>query len=288
MSRCCSTSPPTISTGTATWTGTSRPRSASSRGRATARRLIVGIDDAICRDICDELRRAGAARVIPISVTRAGAGRRLCRGRLADRRDRRAARAGSRPRRGRAPAGIAQRAERGGGLCGGARARHRARGRGGGDPLVSRSRAPAGAGRHDRRCALYQRFEGDQRRRDRKGAGLLRRDLLDPRRAAESRRHHLADPVFRARAARLSDRRRDRGVRGDARRCGAVHALRRSGRRARRGARTGAARRGAGGGRAAVAGLRVLRPVPEFRSPRRPRSASLSRDCPRRAPARRS
>ncbi|MGD9614876.1 MAG: UDP-N-acetylmuramoyl-L-alanine--D-glutamate ligase [Alphaproteobacteria bacterium] len=30
---------------------------------------IVGIDDPICRDICDELRRAGRARVIPISVT---------------------------------------------------------------------------------------------------------------------------------------------------------------------------------------------------------------------------
>jgi UDP-N-acetylmuramoylalanine--D-glutamate ligase len=32
---------------------------------------VIGIDDAICRDICDELRRAAKARVIPISVTRA-------------------------------------------------------------------------------------------------------------------------------------------------------------------------------------------------------------------------
>ena len=29
---------------------------------------IVGVDDAICRDVCDELRRTGPARVVPISV----------------------------------------------------------------------------------------------------------------------------------------------------------------------------------------------------------------------------
>src|SRR5205085_9177139 len=29
---------------------------------------IVGIDDAICRDLCDELRHTGLARVVPISV----------------------------------------------------------------------------------------------------------------------------------------------------------------------------------------------------------------------------
>ena len=29
---------------------------------------IVGVDDAICRDLCDELRRTGPARVVPISV----------------------------------------------------------------------------------------------------------------------------------------------------------------------------------------------------------------------------
>ena len=34
---------------------------------------VIGIDDAICRDIAEELRRDGAARVIPISVTRDGA-----------------------------------------------------------------------------------------------------------------------------------------------------------------------------------------------------------------------
>jgi UDP-N-acetylmuramoylalanine--D-glutamate ligase len=35
---------------------------------------IVGVDDAICRDICEELRGVGAARLIPISVTRTAPG----------------------------------------------------------------------------------------------------------------------------------------------------------------------------------------------------------------------
>ncbi|MGE0259118.1 MAG: UDP-N-acetylmuramoyl-L-alanine--D-glutamate ligase [Alphaproteobacteria bacterium] len=35
---------------------------------------VVGIDDALCRDICGELRRRGAARVIPISVTQTAPG----------------------------------------------------------------------------------------------------------------------------------------------------------------------------------------------------------------------
>src|SRR4029079_10877872 len=35
---------------------------------------IVGIDDAICRDIAEELRRHSQARVVPISGTRAAPG----------------------------------------------------------------------------------------------------------------------------------------------------------------------------------------------------------------------
>jgi UDP-N-acetylmuramoylalanine--D-glutamate ligase len=35
---------------------------------------VVGIDDAICRDIAEELRRDGTARVVPVSVTRAAPG----------------------------------------------------------------------------------------------------------------------------------------------------------------------------------------------------------------------
>jgi UDP-N-acetylmuramoylalanine--D-glutamate ligase len=44
---------------------------ARQNGAATA---IIGIDDPICRDLCDELRRAGLARVVPISVNQPAAG----------------------------------------------------------------------------------------------------------------------------------------------------------------------------------------------------------------------
>jgi UDP-N-acetylmuramoylalanine--D-glutamate ligase len=41
---------------------------ARQRAASTA---IIGIDDPICRDLCDELRRAGPGRVVPISATEA-------------------------------------------------------------------------------------------------------------------------------------------------------------------------------------------------------------------------
>ena len=43
-------------------------------GQGAAGAAVVGIDDPICRAICDELRRAGAARVIPVSVAGAAPG----------------------------------------------------------------------------------------------------------------------------------------------------------------------------------------------------------------------
>ena len=79
---------------------------------------IIGIDDPICRELCDELRRAG-----PHGACRADLGgrerprRRLCRSRPADRRDRPATGPGARPRPGRAPARCAQLAERRRRLC---------------------------------------------------------------------------------------------------------------------------------------------------------------------------
>ncbi len=55
---------------------------ARQRAAATA---IIGIDDPICRDLCDELRRTGPARVVPISVTEtAPGGVYVVRGRLVD------------------------------------------------------------------------------------------------------------------------------------------------------------------------------------------------------------
>jgi UDP-N-acetylmuramoylalanine--D-glutamate ligase len=40
----------------------------------TSSTAIVGVDDPICREFCDELRRGGPARVVPISVLEPGSG----------------------------------------------------------------------------------------------------------------------------------------------------------------------------------------------------------------------
>ena len=84
-SPCSSTSRPTISTGTAAWTATSPPRSASSRARRERHVAVIGIDDAICRGIAEQLASTAPARRADLGRAR-GAGRRLCRGRLAHRR----------------------------------------------------------------------------------------------------------------------------------------------------------------------------------------------------------
>ena len=248
-------------------------------GQGAGAAAIIGVDDAICRDIADELRRDGTARVVPISVTEpAPGGVYVEDGWLIDA-------TGERPER---VLDLAE-AERLPGShnwqnAAAAYAAARALGIEREVATAAIRSFPGLAHRQelvgdDRRGALHQRFEGDQRRRDRKGAGLLRRDLLDPRRAAQGRRHQLADRVFPARAARLSDRRRDRGIRGDARRCGAVHPLRRSCDRARRRA---ASRRSATACRGRSCCCR--RPAPPTTSSRisrcaATRSASLSPGC---------
>ena len=134
---------------------------------------------------------------------------------------------------------------------------------------LPRPRASHGAGREDRRDAVRQRFQGDQRRRGGEGAALVPRHLLDPRRQGEGGRHRAAAAAVSARAQGLSDRRRDRRFRRSLdgavayERCGTLDNARR-----RRRARRGGERRG-GAGRAAVARLRVLRPIRQFRSARR-------------------
>ena len=102
---------------------------------------------------------------MPISVTEPVAGRRLCRGRPADRRARRRSRVavldlaeaerlpGAHNWQNAAAAYAVARARRA------SRPRPRSRG----DPLVSRPRASTRTGRYDRRRTLYQRFEGHQR-----------------------------------------------------------------------------------------------------------------------------
>ena len=76
-----------------------------------------------------------------------------------------------------------------------------------GPALVSRPRAPHGAGRPQGPRAVRQRFEGDQCRFRRAGAGLLRRHFLDRGRQAEDRRHRLARGLFPAHPQGLPDRR---------------------------------------------------------------------------------
>ena len=74
-SPCCSTSRPTISTGTAAWTATS-PRSGGSspaRHRRAATR-VVGVDDAACRSICR--RRCAAGDATRSCRSRSASGRR--------------------------------------------------------------------------------------------------------------------------------------------------------------------------------------------------------------------
>ena len=237
-------------------------------GQGATATAIVGIDDPICRGIADELRAtAGAGRAdLDQRVARPAASMSMPAGCSTPQR---AAGAGARFRGSRAPARLAQLAECRRRLRRGARGRGRSRGRGGRNLLVPRPRAQTRACGYNRWRTLYQRFEGHKRGCDGKGAGVLRGDLLDRRRAAESRGYHLVDRVFRARPARLPDRRRGGGVRGDARRCGAIQPLRRSRDRARSGERGRAPGWRPWRGRAAVAGLRLLRPVPEFRSARR-------------------
>ena len=91
--------------------------------------------------------------------------------------------------------------------------------------------------------AVRQRFQGDQRGFGGAGAGLLQRHVLDRRRQAEDRRHHVARRIFSAHPQGLSDRRGGGRVRPDARRQGRL----RNGRHARPRGRGGGARcRGVG------------------------------------------
>jgi len=140
---------------------------------------------------------------------RARAGRRLGGGRTAFRQWN--AGAGARTRR--AAPRQAQLAEHRRFMGGGEASRRPARADRRRDGDLSRPRAPAGDGRHDRRRAVDQRFQSDQRRRDGEGARLLRRHLVDRRRPAEGGRHRLARALLHAHPPCLSHRRGGRGFR---------------------------------------------------------------------------
>ena len=115
----------------------------------------------------------------------------------------------------------------------------------GGDPgrasLISRAAASHGGSRAPRQRTVRQRFQGDECRFHRAGAGLLRRYLLDRRRQAEDRRHRIAARVFPAHPQGLSDRRGGGRIRRDARQYGCPRNYRHA-RQGRRDAETSAAR----------------------------------------------
>ena len=120
--------------------------------------------------------------------------------------------------------------------------------------------------------ALRQRLQGDQRRLDREGARLLRRassgSSAASRRRAASRRLRPYFPKV-AKAYLIGEASDDFAATldGAVPLCALRHA--RPGASAQAAADAGALGR-AGAGRAALAGLRVLRPVSEFRGARRP------------------
>ena len=163
----------TISTATARWRTTPRSRSGWSPAcRPTARRSSASTTTGARRS-ADRLERAGK-RVDPHLGAPAAARRHLCRGRRDHARRRRQRREPiARPRRHRLAARRAQCAER--------RLRGRGRrSRSGSTPaaiqdglaLVSRPRAPHGAGRPQGHGAVRQQFQGDQRGFGGAGAGL--------------------------------------------------------------------------------------------------------------------
>ena len=113
--------------------------------------------------------------------------------------------------------GLAQRAERGLRVRGGAGAGPQRGADSEGPAIVSRTGPSHGAGRPPGQGVVRQRFQGDQRGFHGAGAGLVHRHVLDRRRQAQNRRHHLARSVFPAHPQGLSDRRGRGGVRPDAR-----------------------------------------------------------------------
>src|SRR5579875_1387891 len=146
--------------------------------------------------------------------------------------------------------------------------RNRARGGGGGASDVRRRPAPARAGGRPPRGALDQRLQGHQRRLGGGGAALV------PRAGASDRRRPRQGPGLPAAGAaggralrrRLSDRGGGRGAgRGAGRHGGARAPGRGSGSGGGGGPAGGRPRRG----RAALARLRQLRPVPRLRGSRR-------------------
>ncbi len=187
---------------------------------------VVGIDDPICRDITEALRRDGKARVVPISVQREALGGVYVEdGWLVDALDGLPRRIFNLAEATRLPgkhnaqnAAAAYAVARRAGLDA--------------EAAIAGIRSFPGLAHRQELVDTIEGiryindFEGHERRCHRKGARLLPGDLLDRRRPSQGRRDHIARAVLHALAARLPDRQRHGGVCGDARRQGPIHALR--------------------------------------------------------------
>ena len=241
---------------------------------------------AIRRAAADRIERAGKTRGARLGAG-AAARRLLCRARAHRARRRRQARTRDRAaRRHRLVARPAQRAERG--LRGGA-----ARSRSGSicrrsaerPAQLSRPRAPHGAGRpHAAACCSSTTPRATNADAAAQGAGVSFDDIFWIA-GGKPKTGGIDQPrrILPAHPQGLSDRRGGAGIRRDARtaRCRTRSAARST-------AAVDAAARDAeasglqGAGGAAVAGLRLVRPVPQFRNARRTRSATWcwrSRGC---------
>ena len=253
-----------ISTVTARWSTTPRSRSAWSPASAGGT-AVIGVDDDWCQAIADRSSNRASAWCA-ISVKRPLAGRALCRRRAAS------------CRRGRRRAATIARLGGIGSLRGAHNAQNAAVRRGRGacarhepDAIaerpaqLSRPCASHGAGRPRGRVAVHQRFQGTNA--DAAAQALASFDdifWIAGGKAKEGGIASLAEFFPRIRKAYLigeaaQDFAETLG--------GAVpHEMQRDARRRRCACRARRRRLGrAGAGGAAVAGLRVLRPVPEFR-----------------------
>ena len=267
----CSTSARTISTATARMRALRRDQGAAGRRRAGDGTAIVGVDDDWCAAIADRLEQRGKQRRAHLGAPAAVATASTSRATQSCARP--AARA-SRSRSSAASARCAASTMRRTPPCAVARragARPRRRGDPGGPALVSRPGAPHGAGRPQGRRAVRQRFQGDQCRLRRRRRWPSFDDIFwiaggKPKDGGID----VARGILPAHPQGLPDRRGGAATspRRSRARCPTRSPARSTARSSCGGATPRRARR-EGAGRAAVAGLRVLRPVPEFRGARR-------------------
>ena len=273
-----STSRPTISTATAPWPAM---RALKERLVAGARAAVIAVDDDFCQAVADRIEQRGG-RVVRVSARRPLAERRLRRRRRAQHR-RRSARCGRSPSLGgiRLAPRRAQCPERGGGRRRGGAARPFAKRRS--SPALRTFRGlPHRMEQVGRRGRVLFVNDSKATNADAAGKALKSFDRIYWIAGGRPKEGGIDEPrrLFPEDRQGLPDRRGDGGFRGDASARGCRSSARgRWRRRSPRRQPMPTRDRGGGAGGAAVAGLRLLRPVPEFRAAGRclPRARPLPR-----------